>query len=140
VPWSSIRVGVWHDDGVYVKLCSIDTGSSRWRLRIPEFYATSGTCGAPGEYSVEVGYFQGPGGSMLIFLIGPETGNVAYIPTIDGAWYCPNFNWSPGAYTSGGGRCSAAWSFVPASPSVPHFRGTNYTPSSTVDGGGSPRP
>jgi hypothetical protein len=28
VPWSSIRVGVWHDNGVYVKLCSIDTGNS----------------------------------------------------------------------------------------------------------------
>jgi hypothetical protein len=37
----------------------------------------------------------------------------------------------------GQATCSAAWSLVPASPSVPHFRGTNYTP---VDGGGLPSP
>jgi len=133
VPWSSICVGVWHDNGAYVRLCSIDTGASQWSLRFPEFYATSGTCGAPGEYSVEVGYFQGPGGSMLIFLIGPGGGNEAYIPTIDEAWYCSNFDRSRGT-------CCVSWSFVPASPSVPYFVGTNYTPSSINDGGGSPRP
>jgi hypothetical protein len=133
VPWSSIRVGVWHDDGVYVRLCSIDTGNSWWRYTAVVFYTISGTCsGAPGEYSVEVGYFQGSGGAILIFIIGPGDRNKAYVPTIDGAWFCPNFDWQRGG-------CNAAWSFVPASPAVPHFRGTNYTPGST-DGGGSPLP
>jgi hypothetical protein len=33
VPWDRIRVGVWHDDGVYVKLCNIDTGRSWWIWR-----------------------------------------------------------------------------------------------------------
>jgi len=134
VPWSSIRVGVWQDDGVYVKLCNIDTGIDRWYYTAPTFYTTSGTCtGAPGEYNIEVGFFEGYGAVTLVFIIGPGTGNEAYIPTIDGAWFCPNFKWDYGT-------CSASWSFVPASPSVPHFRGTNYTPSSTVDGGGSPGP
>ncbi len=140
VPWSSIRVGVWHDNGVYVKLCSIDTGRSWWYAgRPPTFSTASGTCtGAPGEYSVEVGYFQDNGAIALVFIIGPDGSNEAYIPTIDGAWYCPNFDWTPGEL-SAGGRCRTSWSFVPASPSVPHFRGTNYTPGST-DGGGTPRP
>jgi hypothetical protein len=133
VPWSSIRVGVWHDDGVYVRLCSIDTGNSWWGFTAPRFDTMSGTCTGAGEYSVEVGYFEGVGTAALVFVIGPGAGNEAYIPTIDGAWYCPNFRWT-GAQQ---GTCSAAWSFVPASPSVPHFRGTNYTPGST-DGGGSP--
>ena len=134
VPWERIRVGVWHDDGVYVRLCSIDTGNSWWHYTPLVFRTTSGTCtGAPGKYSVEVGYFQGFGGALLIFVIGPGTGNEAYVPTIDGAWYCPNFDWTRGT-------CSVSWSFVPASPSVPHFRGTNYTPSSTNDGGGTPQP
>ncbi len=133
VPWSSIRVGVWHDDGAYVKLCNIDTGNSWWVYTPPRFDRTSGTCtGAPGEYSVEVGYFEGYVTAALVFIIGPEGGNEAYIPTIDGAWFCPNFDWSQGT-------CRASWSFVPASPSVPHFRGTNYTSGST-DGGGTPRP
>jgi hypothetical protein len=133
VPWSSIRVGVWQDDGVYVKLCSIDTGNSWWHITSPTFRTTSGTCtGAPGEYNVEVGYFEGSITITLVFMIGPEGRNEAYIPTIDGAWYCPNFDWSQGT-------CRTSWSFVAASPSVPHFRGTNYTPGST-DGGGEPRP
>ena len=136
LPWSSIRVGVWHDDGVYVRLCSIDTGNSWWSAAAsPVFHVISGTCAvAHGEYSVEVGYFEGAGTAALVFVIGPGAGNDAYIPTIDGAWYCANFRWT-GALR---GTCSAAWSFVPASPAVPHFRGTNYTPSSTDDGGGSP--
>ncbi len=134
VPWERIRVGVWHDDGVYVRLCNIDTGNSRWgSLNPPVFFATSGTCtGSPGEYSVEIGYHQGPGGTMLVFIIGPGAGNEAYVPTIDGAWFCSNFDWRRGT-------CSGSWSFVPASPSVPYFVTTNYTPGST-DGGGSPRP
>jgi len=137
VPWSSIRVGVWVDDGAYVKLCNIDTGNSWWRGGPPIFLMTSGTCtGAPGEYSVEVGYLNYWGAVALIFVIGPATGNDAYVPTIDGAWYCPNFRWT-GAQQ---GTCNVAWSFRPASAGVPHFRGTNYTPSSTDDGGGSPRP
>jgi hypothetical protein len=134
VPWSSIRVGVWHDDGIYVRLCSIDTGNSRWIYTALIFYTISGTCtGAPGGYGIEVGYFQGAGGALLVFVIGPGAGNEAYIPTIDGAWYCASFDWRRGT-------CSAFWSFRPASPSVPHFRGINYTPSSTNDGYGEPRP
>ncbi len=131
VPWSSIRVGFWHDDGVYVKLCDIDRAWWYWSSYLE---SVSGTCtGAPGEYSVEIGFYQrgGPGG--LIFVIGPGDRGEAYIPTIDGAWYCANFNWNQGT-------CGVSWSFVPASPSVPHFRGTSYTPSSTNDGGGTPRP
>jgi hypothetical protein len=138
VPWSNIRVGLWHDGGAYVKLCNIDTGNSWWYHW--RFDVTSGTCaGAPGEYNVEIGLWDWDGPLYLIFLIGPGDRNEAYIPTIDGAWYCPNFDWRPGDAYGGGGRCYAAWSFVPASPSVPHFRGTNYTPGST-DGGGTPRP
>jgi len=131
VPWSNIRVGLWHDGGAYVKLCDIDTGNSWWYHW--RFDVTSGTCaGAPGEYNVEIGLWEWDGPLYLIFLIGPGDRNEAYIPTIDGAWYCANFNWQQGA-------CNASWSFVPASPAVPHFRGTNYTPGST-DGGGTPRP
>jgi len=132
VPWRSIRVGVWQDDGIYVSLCSINTGNSRWIYTGATFYTTSGTCtGAPGIYSVEVGYFQGPGAAVLIFVIGPVGSNAAYIPTIDGAWYCPNFNW-------GSGTCSVGWSFVPA-PSAPYFVADGYTPGLS-DGGGSPSP
>jgi len=136
VPWSNIRVGVWQDDGVYVSLCSINTGSTRWIYTSPVFYTTSGTCaGAPGIYGVEVGYFQGAGQAVLIFVIGPVGSNDAYVPTIDGAWYCGDFRWT----TSPLGRCNVAWTFMPASPSVPHFRGSSYTPGSS-DGGGSPLP
>jgi len=136
VPWSSIRVGVWHDDGVYVKLCDIDTGNSWWVYTAPVFRTRSGTCAdAPGEYSIEVGYFEGAGTAALVFVIGPGDRDVAYIPTIDGAWFCPNFRWSGTQQ----GTCGAAWSFVPASSSVPYFLGTNYTAGST-DGGGSPGP
>ncbi len=132
VPWGSIRVGVGHDDGAYMKLCSIDTGNSWWYSNV--FHTTSGTCtGAPGEYNIELGYWNGGGAAILVFVIGPGGGDEAYIPTIDGAWYCPNFDWSRGV-------CSVSWSFVPASPSVPYFVATNYTPSSTNDGGGSPSP
>ncbi len=133
VPWERIRVGVWHDDGVYVKLCNIDTGRSWWYVTPPRFDRTNGTCtGAPGEYNIEVGHFQDVATVTLVFIIGPEGGNEAYIPTIDGAWYCASFDWRRGT-------CSVSWSFVPASPSVPYFVATNYTPGST-DGGGSPRP
>jgi hypothetical protein len=141
VPWSDIRVGVWHNDGVYVRLCSIDTGNSRWIVidldvddyDTPVFSRVSGSCGGSGVYNVEVGYFDHLEVATLIFVIGPNGGNEAYIPTIDGALYCSNFDW-------GGGRCSVAWSFRPASPTVPYFVGTNYTPSTTADGGGSPLP
>ncbi len=134
VPWERIRVAVWEDDGVYVKLCSIDTGRSWWGDGFQYRRPVSGTCtGAPGEYSIEVGHFQYHTPTALVFIIGPDGGNEAYIPTIDGAWYCPNFNWNQGT-------CGASWSFRPASPAVPYFRATNYTPSSTDDGGGSPGP
>jgi hypothetical protein len=140
VPWSSIRVGVWVDDGAYVKLCNIDTGNSWWRYGPPVFYTTSGTCtGTPGEYSIEVGYIAAVGVDTFIFLIGPGGSNEAYVPTIDGAWYCSNFNWSPGDLHGGGGRCGVSWSFVSASSGVPYFVGSNYTPGSS-DGGGSPLP
>jgi hypothetical protein len=131
VPWSDIRVGLWVDDAVYVRLCSINP--SNWLPGPSWFRRVSGTCGAPGVYDVEVGYLQSIGGTLLIFIIGPGAGNDAYIPTIDGAWHCSNFNWSTG-------RCNVAWSFRPESAGVPHFRGTNYTPSTTNDGGGSPLP
>jgi hypothetical protein len=132
VPWSSIRVGVWHDDGVYVKLCDIDTGNSRWNS--VGFYITSGTCaGAPGEYDVEIGYFDYGGWNYSLFIIAPGGGNEAYVPTIDGAWRCPDFDWNIPP------QCYSGWSFVAASPSVPYFVATNYTPGST-DGGGTPRP
>jgi hypothetical protein len=135
VPWSSIRVGLWHDDGAYVKLCSIDTGRSWWIPTPPAFRTANGTCaGAPGEYSIEIGYFEEPpGAAVLVLIVGPGGGNEAYIPTIDGTWFCPNFNWSQGT-------CSGAWSFVPKSEDVPYFVATNYRPSSTVDGGGTPQP
>jgi hypothetical protein len=136
VPWSSIRVGLWHDGGAYVKLCDIDTGNSWWFNS--GFNATSGTCPGSGEYSVEIGYYHAYGWVDLRFVIGPGDRDEAYIPTIDGAWYCPNFDWRTTVVRQV--RCSTAWSFVPASPAVPHFRGTNYTPSTTVDGGGSPGP
>jgi len=140
VPWSNFRVGFLHDDNVYIRLCSINP--SNWLPEgSPKFSRLSGTCTAPGTYSIEIGYTQWYAAISEIFVIGPGDGNEAYIPTIDGAWYCPNFNWRPGYYYyGGGGRCYVTWSFVPASPSVPHFRGTNYTPSSTVDGGGTPGP
>jgi hypothetical protein len=117
VPWSNIRVGVHHDDGITVRLCNIDFTRAEWG------YSTmSGTCaGAPREYSVEVWLGQGAGGVRVVFIIGPASGNAAYIPTIDGAWFCPNFDWTRG-------RCSASWSFVPASQSVPHFVAMKYTP------------
>jgi hypothetical protein len=141
VPWSDIRVGVWHNDGVYVRLCSIDTGNSWWIVidldvddyDTPVFSRVSGSCGGSGVYNVEVGYFDHVEVATLIFVIGPNSGDEAYIPTIDGAWYCSNFDW-------GGGTCSVAWSFWPASPGVPYFVVTNYTPSSTADGGGEPLP
>jgi hypothetical protein len=141
VPWERIRIGVWNDEHVYVKLCSIDTGNSWWDFLYPVFRTTSGTCaGAPGEYSIEVGYFEDYGALALVFIIGPDGSNVAYIPTIDGAWYCPDFDWTETIIGHGqGGVCRTSWRFLPASPSVPHFRGTNYTPGST-DGGGTPRP
>jgi hypothetical protein len=133
VPWSNIRIALRHDDGVYVKLCNINTGDSWWTAQPAIFRATSGTCTGAGEHSVEIGYFEGGGYAKLIFLVDPDGGNEAYVPTIDGAWRCPNFDWSRG-------RCSGSWSFVVASQSVPHFRGTNYTPSTTNDGGGTPQP
>ncbi len=69
VPWERIRVGFWHDDGVYVKLCSIGTGISWWFVTAPRFDTRSGTCtGAPGEYNVEVGYFEGAGAIALVFI------------------------------------------------------------------------
>jgi predicted methyltransferase len=50
----------------------------------------------PGSTDIEVGYFEGWWSAVLVFIIGPEGGNEAYIPTIDGAWFCPNFDWTPG--------------------------------------------
>jgi hypothetical protein len=129
VQWERIRVGMLVDDGVY----SINTGNSWWNGAFT-FNTTNGWCwGTPREYDVEVGYYNISWEAVLIFVIGPEGSNEAYVHTIDGAWFCPNFDWARG-------RCNVSWSFVPASPSVPHFRGTNYTPSTTDDGGGTSRP
>jgi hypothetical protein len=131
VQWERIRVGMLVDDGAYVRLCSINTGNSWWNGAFT-FNTANGWCwGAPREYDVEVGYYNISWEAVLIFVIGPGGGDEAYVPTIDGAWYCSNFDWSRGT-------CGVSWSFVPASPSVPHFRGTNYTPSTTDDGYGEP--
>jgi hypothetical protein len=140
VPWRDIRVGVWREDGVYVELCNINTGNTYWYGGVPRFVQTYATCAiAPREYDLEIGYYSDRWASILVFIIGPEGSNEAYIPTIDGAWYCSAFDWTPGSHYDGGGRCNASWSFVPASSSVPYFVGTNYTAGST-DGGGSPGP
>jgi archaellum component FlaF (FlaF/FlaG flagellin family) len=127
VPWSSIRVGVHHDDGITVRLCDINFNRDGWG------YSTmSGTCGEPREYNVEVWLRQEAGGVRVVFIIGPDGGNEAYVPTIDGAWRCENFDWSQGT-------CGVSWSFVSALQSVPYFVATNYMPGST-DGGGTPQP
>jgi hypothetical protein len=140
VPWSDIRVGVWQNKGTYVRLCSIDTGNSWWTLFHHQIDVANGICtGAPGEYSIEIGHYQDDIYAMLIFVIGPGGSNEAYIPTIDGALYCPDFDWSPGVIYGELGRCNVRWSFRPASAGVPHFVGTNYTPGS-ADGGGEPLP
>jgi len=139
VPWSNIRVGVIHDEGAHLKLCDIDTGNSWWRVAGEALETADGTCtGAPNVYDIEVVWVQGGAGYYFVFLIGPDGGNEAYIPTIDGAWFCPNFNWASGIVPSV--RCNASWSFVSASEgSVPYFVATNYTPGLT-DGGGTPHP
>lgn len=133
VPWRNIQVAVHVDDDFYLRLCSIIP--SNWIFGYPTWYHTlSGTCDTTsGVYDFEMGFLQYHSPAQLVFIIGPGGDNKAYIPTIDGAWYCPSFDWSAG-------RCNVAWSFVPASPSVPYFVGTNYTPSSTNDGGGTPGP
>jgi hypothetical protein len=137
VPWSDIRVALWTDEAVYVRLCNINPNnwipSSSPNPPLVWFRIVNGTCGAPGVYDVEVGYAHTEEGFALIFMISPGTGNEMYVPTIDGAWYCSNFNWSTT-------RCNVQWSFRPASAGVPYFVGTNYTPSTTNDGGGTPQP
>jgi hypothetical protein len=133
VPWSGFRVGVWHDDHAYVKICSVNTNSSWWFYTPPRWDWSTGTCeAAPNVYPIEVGYYEGPLESVLVFVIGPSRGSGAYIPTIDGAWYCETFNWNSGT-------CGGSWQFVPASKSVPYFVASKYTPGST-DGGGTPKP
>jgi hypothetical protein len=144
VPWDRVRVGVWHDDAAYVKLCGIDTSTSWWVVTLtPRWSWTSGTC-TPGNNPVEVGYYEGVGEAVLVLVIGPDMadseGNIhgpAYIPTIDGAWYCDKFWWK---HPQWGGTCDRAWSFVPASQDgVPYFVASGYTPGPS-DGGGAPRP
>jgi hypothetical protein len=61
-----------------------------------------------GDVSVEVWYYQRTGSSVLVFVVGPPGGNDAYIPTIDGAYRCGNFNWSSGT-------CGGSWGFISAS-------------------------
>jgi hypothetical protein len=127
VPWERIRIAARHDDSLYVKLCSINVVNPG---------VTNGMCeGAPGRYSIEVRLEQTVGGVHVIMFIGPEDRDEAYIPTIDGAWRCPDFDWR---WDSLG--CRVSWTFVPASAgSVPYFVAGNYTPGST-DGGGTPLP
>jgi len=134
VPWRNIRVGVWHDDGVYVKLCDLDTGGRWWVVTAPRWDWDRADCGSVGVVDVEVGFFEGVGDTVLIFVVGEDgSGNKACVPTIDGAWCCNNFNW-------GAGRCpSGVWTFSPASsPGVPYFVADKYTPGGS-DGGGEPR-
>jgi hypothetical protein len=143
VPWDRVRVGVWHGDAAYVKLCGIDTGTSWWVMTAPRWSWTSGTC-TPGNNPVEVGYYEGSGEAVLVLVIGPggadSEGNIhgpAYIPTIDGAWYCDMFWWK---HPQWGGTCNGAWNFVPASQEgVPYFIASGYAPGPS-DGGGAPRP
>jgi hypothetical protein len=52
----------------------------------------------------------------------PPGGNDAYIPTIDGACRCDNFNW-------GSGSCGGSWGFVSANSAVPYFVAGGYIPS-----------
>jgi len=136
VPWSNIRVGVWRDDGAYVKLCDVDTGAAWWATTgAPQWDWRSGLCaGAPPVEDVEVGFFERSGGSALIFVVGEDIDNGrACIPTIDGAWCCDQFKWNDG-------KCKGGWSFLQASSdAVPYFVADKYTHGSS-DGGGTPRP
>ncbi len=134
LPWSSFRVGVWHDDGVRVTVCGVRVVDS-WITTSPRFDSNSVSCPTAGVNDVTVEYFEGAGEAVLIFVVGPTTSNEAYIPTIDGAWYCNNFRWS-GAQA---GTCSSTWTFVPAASGVPYFVVDGYTPGGS-DGVGAPAP
>ena len=130
--WGGLQIGVWYDDSVYVRIptCNVDTG---WRPAVssPQFYSWS-ISSCVGDVSVEVWYYQRTGSSVLVFVVGPPGGNDAYIPTIDGAYRCGNFNWSSGT-------CGGSWGFISASSAVPYFVSGRYVPGPS-DGGGEPQP
>ncbi len=130
MPWSGkTHVGVWHDDGAAVVMC----GSSMdyWYYTSPRFDSSDIDCGPPGNKYVKIYYFEGYDESVLIFVVG--RGKSGYIPTIDGAWYCSDFNWNTGT-------CNTAWQFTPAtSGNVPYWVASHYSPGAS-DGGGTPSP
>jgi hypothetical protein len=131
LPWSSFRVGVWHDDGVRVFVCGSKV-VEYWDYAGPRYDGGSGSCPAAGVQNMVIEMFEGRGTTTLVFLVGPTDRSVAYFPTIDGAWYCDNFDWSSG-------KCGGTWSFVPAGNGVPYFVVDSYTPGGS-DGGGTPSP
>ncbi|CCC81770.1 hypothetical protein [Thermoproteus tenax] len=137
IPWSDVNFGVWHDDGAYVSMCGVTLNA--WYPTAPRFDFVKAHCSSS-DVPVEIDYFEAYVESVLIFVVGK--GSEAYIPTIDGAWYCPNFTWKSGPYSygPGPGYCNSLWYFLPASSgNVPYFVVGKYTPG-TSDGGGTPAP
>jgi hypothetical protein len=130
--WGGLRIGAWYDNSVYVRIpsCSVDTGWSP-AATTPRFYSWS-ISSCVGDVSVELWYYQRTGSSVFVFVVGPPGGNDAYIPTIDGAYRCDNFNW-------GSGTCGGSWGFVSANSAVPYFVAGGYIPGLS-DGGGEPQP
>ncbi|AEA12386.1 hypothetical protein TUZN_0902 [Thermoproteus uzoniensis 768-20] len=140
VPWNEFRVGVWHDDGVRVYVCG-NLAIDYWNPTSPRFDSGKVRCSS-NKIDVEVQYFEGYVESVLMFVVGPKDKNVAYMPTIDGAWYCSNFNWGAGIYGSGAGTCNTAWTFVPWNSQQnqpPYWIVNKYSPGSK-DGAGVPSP
>ena len=138
IPWNEFNVGVWHADGAAVSVCGRQVISALY-FTSPRFDSVKARCAA-GPNQVVVEYFEGSGGAVLMFVVGPPKGQSAYVPTIDGAWYCRNFNWGSGSYGSGAGTCNSGWTFLPASSgNVPYWIVGKYAPGSS-DGGGSPSP
>ncbi|ACB40789.1 hypothetical protein [Pyrobaculum neutrophilum] len=129
IPWDGdVNFGAWHDDGVYISMCGKTLNA--WYPTAPRFDSTSANCGS-GNVSIEIDYFEGYVDSVLIFVVGK--GNDAYIPTIDGAYYCSKFDWKTGS-------CKSGWRFSAASGGgVPYFVVGRYTPGAS-DGGGAPVP
>ncbi|MFP3267350.1 MAG: flagellin biosynthesis protein FlgK, partial [Thermoproteus sp.] len=138
IPWNNPYVGVWHDDGAAVSVCGQQVISALY-FTSPRFDSARARCAA-GPNQVVVEYFEGYVEAVLMFVVGPPNGQSAYVPTIDGAWYCSNFNWGSGSYYSGAGTCNSGWTFLPASSgNVPYWIVGKYAPGSS-DGGGSPSP
>ena len=129
IPWAGdVRVGVWHSGGAVVVMCG--NSMDYWSITSPTFNSYNINCGPPGNKDVKIYYFEGTGEVALIFVV--SHGSSGYIPTIDGAWRCINFNWNTGT-------CNTAWQFQAASSSVPYWVVSHYSPG-TSDGRGTPSP